>query len=362
MAQFGEAMYDAYREPEARRQLGIETDLAAAQEQSKLNQAELKELQARKARGMTMFKAAKNAGIAPEQAMQMADASVADEKVYQKFMEQLGDAAFADDSTEATRSREQRVEWANTPEGEKAMAGMSPAERTAFITTGQQLPKGSVTNIETGTIPQDYRAIRDSNGRIVSYELIPGSETERKQKMEQQQAQQGWRDTVAGASNTRAAIDEAKQLLGPNTTGFLGTALSRVWGTEAVDLTAILDTVRANVAFDRLQQMRRASVTGGALGNVSNREIQLLYSSAAPLGKVDDQGRAVIPSKAIMERSLNRIDAAYRRLEEYARDPERFDAMSEEEYWKYFSDLGLPKNPTSNSQSEVTPPPGFIVN
>ena len=68
----------------------------------------------------------------------------------------------------------------------------------------------------------------------------------------------------------------------PQATGW-GDLLSRVPSTEAAQLKAVLDTVKANVAFTALQEMRANSPTGGALGNVSNVEIELLYQSLAPI-------------------------------------------------------------------------------
>lgn len=66
--------------------------------------------------------------------------------------------------------------------------------------------------------------------------------------------------------------------MGGNTTGFFGKIMAGIGGTEANDLRTMLDTVRANVGFDKLQSMREASPTGGALGNVSNQENLLLQS------------------------------------------------------------------------------------
>ena len=49
------------------------------------------------------------------------------------------------------------------------------------------------------------------------------------------------------------------------------------------DLNSALDTLRASISFDRLQKMRDESPTGGALGNVSNIELQLLGSTLASI-------------------------------------------------------------------------------
>lgn len=75
-------------------------------------------------------------------------------------------------------------------------------------------------------------------------------------------------------------IDRALKIVGKNgnwATGF-GAILKGVPGTQAKSLDGILQTIKANVGFDRLQQMRDASVTGGALGAINKTEMDLLQS------------------------------------------------------------------------------------
>lgn len=54
-------------------------------------------------------------------------------------------------------------------------------------------------------------------------------------------------------------------------------------GGEAADLRAMLNTLESQVAFSVLQNMRNASKTGGALGQVSEREIDFLKNNLAAL-------------------------------------------------------------------------------
>src|SRR5690606_36603495 len=63
------------------------------------------------------------------------------------------------------------------------------------------------------------------------------------------------------------------------TTGFIGDALSETGSTGANNLRALLGTIKANAGFDRLQAMRDSSPTGGALGQVSERELAFLQST-----------------------------------------------------------------------------------
>lgn len=73
-------------------------------------------------------------------------------------------------------------------------------------------------------------------------------------------------------------IDRISQQAGGFTTGFTGSILSALPGTEAFDLKKNVETLRANIGFDKLQEMREQSPTGGALGPVSDFENRNLQS------------------------------------------------------------------------------------
>lgn len=81
------------------------------------------------------------------------------------------------------------------------------------------------------------------------------------------------------------AIDEALANVSPMSAGF-GSMISGVPTTSAKALQTSLETIRANVGFDKLQDMRNNSPTGGALGPVSDFENKLLASVVRSL----DQG------------------------------------------------------------------------
>lgn len=66
-------------------------------------------------------------------------------------------------------------------------------------------------------------------------------------------------------------------------TGAIGKAASYVPGTAAHDVSKLVDTVKANAGFAELQKMRDNSPTGGALGNVSEREIAYLQATIGNL-------------------------------------------------------------------------------
>jgi hypothetical protein len=87
------------------------------------------------------------------------------------------------------------------------------------------------------------------------------------------------------------------------TTGLVGNFLKDVGGTEANDVRALVQTIRANVGFDKLQDMRANSPTGGALGPVSDAENALLQST---LGNLEQS-----QTKEQFIQNLNRLETIY---------------------------------------------------
>lgn len=85
-----------------------------------------------------------------------------------------------------------------------------------------------------------------------------------------------------------------------------GSLLSFMPGTNARDAQALVDTIAANVGFDKLQRMREASPTGGALGSVSERENTLLQSVLGNLELSQGQPQ-FLENLARLERVYNDI-------------------------------------------------------
>jgi tetratricopeptide (TPR) repeat protein len=80
------------------------------------------------------------------------------------------------------------------------------------------------------------------------------------------------------AENVLSSIDDAEGMAGFFTTGLVGSVLADVPGSNAYDLRTAIDTIKANIGFDRLTRMREESKTGGALGQVTERELSLLQA------------------------------------------------------------------------------------
>lgn len=127
-----------------------------------------------------------------------------------------------------------------------------------------------------------------------------------------------YEQALSTAQNVRSSIGRARGLVNPQSAGFGGARLRNIEGTDAYNLAAELETVKANLGFDRLQEMRDNSPTGGALGGIAIQELIALQSTVANL----DPNQS--PEQLIA--SLNRIDQHYSRWADTvrkARDEER---------------------------------------
>jgi hypothetical protein len=74
-------------------------------------------------------------------------------------------------------------------------------------------------------------------------------------------------------------------------TGLAGAVLKNLPGSNANDVAAAIETVVSSIGFDRLQAMRDASPTGGALGQVSERELGQLNASIGNLRQSQSLGQ-----------------------------------------------------------------------
>lgn len=155
-----------------------------------------------------------------------------------------------------------------------------------------------------GPIPAGMARIPDPSSET-GYRLVaePGGAVEEERAAAAAQAE-GQRTTELTAANVVVEdIDYALGLAGAWTTGLLGAGASLIPGTPAADLAATINTIEANVAFNALQEMRNNSPTGGALGAVTERELQLLSSTLGSLKQSQ--------SEAAFRRNLERLKVIY---------------------------------------------------
>lgn len=147
---------------------------------------------------------------------------------------------------------------------------------------------------ETFMRGKDYLSGGGPGGGIGSTQT-PGGKIEQEGKARISVERLGLEPKAAAALDSQARttdlvlskIDEALGKVSGATAGFAGLT-SVIPGTPAKDLSATLDTIRGNVGFDKLAEMRANSPTGGALGSVTEKENAVLQSV---LGSID-QGQS----------------------------------------------------------------------
>lgn len=105
-----------------------------------------------------------------------------------------------------------------------------------------------------------------------------------------------------------SAIDEGFELFGDEVTGISGAVASIIPSSDRNVLEGALDTMKGLVGFEKLQKMREASPTGGALGQVSELELRLLNST---LGNIEP-GKA--RNAADLKRQLETVRQLFARV------------------------------------------------
>lgn len=156
----------------------------------------------------------------------------------------------------------------------------------------------------TGPIPAGMAIVDDpTNPSGFRLEMIPNSPAEVEAAAAAEQAAMRGEQSGRYADVVLEDIDRALGLIGGDTTGVMGALLQQIPGTSSRNLDALLQTVRSNIGFDRLQAMREASPTGGALGAVSDFENRQLQ---ATLGNLEQS-----QSEEQLRRNLERVKEVY---------------------------------------------------
>lgn len=174
-----------------------------------------------------------------------------------------------------------------TPPAEELVEVGDPSSPTGsrFVPASQAAgqpgrPRQSDVNI--GSIPPGFQLVRDpSDPNVMRMEAIPGGPADAEAQARTSAEQEQKRQAARKAKIVVRDIDKSLTLIDESilpATGAVGRALDVIPGTAGFQLQRNLDTIRANVGFDQLQAMRAASPTGGALGQVSERENVLLQS------------------------------------------------------------------------------------
>lgn len=91
-------------------------------------------------------------------------------------------------------------------------------------------------------------------------------------------------DALQSGQVVLAAIDKARKQVGPMSTGLLGSWGTKIGGTPGYNLDRTTDTIKGNLSFGKLMQMKQQSPTGASgLGALSEGENRMLQSLAGSL-------------------------------------------------------------------------------
>jgi len=210
--------------------------------------------------------------------------------------------ASTDDLKEYAFYRQQAIQA-----GEEPMPFMDfvQANRRAGATSNNVTVNGN----RFGTIPPGYQLIEDPATGTTRMEPIQGSPAAREATAAAAQAQTRTDQRQRSGDAVLSSIKEARELAANSSTfnpavGFGAEwAAENIGGSNAADMAGLINTIGANIAFDRLDQMRAASPTGGALGNITERELAFLRDTMGSLAQSQ--------SRAQFLRRLDDIEKAY---------------------------------------------------
>ena len=148
---------------------------------------------------------------------------------------------------------------------------------------------------EVGTIPQGFELFTTESGarsmRPIAGgpEAIAADELVNKNKMAQETTARTGGIVLEDIGRLKRLLKN-QEVLNP-VTGLTGSAAANIPASARSNAGQLASTIKGNVGFDRLQQMRDESPTGGALGAINKQEMDLLSSvlGSLDLSQSEDQ-------------------------------------------------------------------------
>lgn len=116
-------------------------------------------------------------------------------------------------------------------------------------------------------------------------------------------------------------------------TGLRGTIMQFIPTSDAADVRKLVKTLQGNIAFKALADMRAASPTGGALGAVSERELDLLAST---LGSIDPNMSEFLFTENLntIEKILTDFNSAAKQEMQKIENPQKFQSIQDAPKYK----------------------------
>lgn len=186
-------------------------------------------------------------------------------------------------------------------EWNKQIIGLRRPQTNVNVDLGEKGPK-------FGTIPPGHMLKKNPDGSYVM-EAVAGSPAALEIEAEEKKAESRAGMEEKYSSIVLDEINRARELVNsdsiiPNTSW--GGLLAAVPGSPQKALGNLLTTIKSNAGFERLQEIRDNSPTGGSLGPVSDFENKQLQMT---IGALEQTGR-----KEDILYNLNRIEVLHRRV------------------------------------------------
>jgi len=170
---------------------------------------------------------------------------------------------------------------------------MRDADGNPYVT--DKFSTGEDVNLST-----DFMAVKDEDGNIIGATEIPGSPADKAAKELERITALKEQLTIGQANNVLELVDSAFDMYNDRMTevgkGVIKSDRDAIFSVEAKALSATgypgtkrknmenaILAITANIGFDKLQAMREASPTGGALGQVAIQELVALQASLGSL-------------------------------------------------------------------------------
>lgn len=154
-----------------------------------------------------------------------------------------------------------------------------------------------------------------------------------------------YESTIANYGDMQSKLDSALAKSNAWTTGIGAATFKALPGSPQFDLAADLQSIMAEIGFDRLQRMRDESPTGGALGQVAVQELAALQNSIASL----EQSQ----SKKEFEEGVRAVKGRYQRYTEAVQRAMREDTTRAQRMSQYYG-LGTIEPPKPQRDAETS--------
>ncbi|MFC4728798.1 hypothetical protein [Coralloluteibacterium thermophilus] len=160
-----------------------------------------------------------------------------------------------------------------------SLVAPSPAAASPFVSRTPEeqaaLTRAAEEEVTLGNLPR--RQEIETQGAVSRERAVGDVKHEQEKRANAGRARLAMQQATDRVNRVDTLVDGILPRINYATAGFASLA-SAVPGTPAADLRRDLGTLQAIAGFDELNAMRASSPTGGALGNVTERELAFLQS------------------------------------------------------------------------------------